>query len=136
LPSDRLPPIEGGPSVPQGRNTFSATVEEVSLPKEEERVLGPQSFEDQLRQADQNLRQWMATRIVWTFIAGNVLTLAVLGGLAWLDQNNIEHNLINPEDRVITYQVLMALLGATTVQVGTVAAIIARYLFPGRLRDG
>ena len=67
----------------------------------------------------------MATRIVWTFIAGNVLTLAVLGGLAWLDQNNIEHNLINPEDRVITYQVLMALLGATTVQVGTVAAIIA-----------
>ena len=78
----------------------------------------------------------MATRIVWTFIAGNVLTLAVLGGLAWLDQNNIEHNLINPEDRVITYQVLMALLGATTVQVGTIAAIIARYLFPGRLRDG
>ncbi|MEA2731005.1 MAG: hypothetical protein QOF70_5480 [Acetobacteraceae bacterium] len=30
----------------------------------------------------------------------------------------------------------MTLLGATTVQVGTIAAIIARYLFPGRTREG
>jgi hypothetical protein len=29
-------------------------------------------------------------------------------------------------------QVIMALLGATTVQVGAIAVLIARYLFPGR----
>jgi hypothetical protein len=28
--------------------------------------------------------------------------------------------------------VIMALLGATTVQVSVIAALIARYLFPGR----
>jgi hypothetical protein len=40
--------------------------------------------------------------------------------------------LITPADRIITSQVIMALLGATTVQAGAIAAIIARYLFPGR----
>ena len=29
-------------------------------------------------------------------------------------------------------QMIMALLGAATAQIGTIAAIIARYLFPGR----
>jgi hypothetical protein len=36
--------------------------------------------------------------------------------------------LITPADRIITSQVIMALLGATTVQAGANAAIIARYL--------
>jgi hypothetical protein len=40
--------------------------------------------------------------------------------------------LITPADRIITSQVVMALLGATAVQVGAIAVIIAQYLFPGR----
>jgi hypothetical protein len=35
-------------------------------------------------------------------------------------------------DRIIGSQVIMALLGATAVQVGTIAALIARYLFASR----
>ncbi len=41
-----------------------------------------------------------------------------------------------PGDRIITPQVIMTLLGATTVQVGAIAIIITRYLVPGRLRFG
>lgn len=74
----------------------------------------------------------MATRIVWTFVGGEILTLGALIWLGWLDQTNIEHKLISPGDRIIDHQVIMTLLGATTVQVGFIAAIIARYLFPGR----
>jgi hypothetical protein len=48
-----------------------------------------------------------------------------------MDQNNIASKLITPGDRIITSQVFMALLGATTVQVGAIMVIIARYLFPG-----
>lgn len=135
MPSERLPQGTVGQDAPAESNAVSVT-RTVRLNTVVDSVLGPRNFDDELKQADQNLRQWMATRIVWTFIAGNIVTLVVLGGLAWLDQNNIEHHLISPEDRLVTYQVLMALLGATTVQVGTIAAIIARYLFPGRSRDG
>ena len=49
-----------------------------------------------------------------------------------LDQKNITAHLITPADRIITNQVIMTLLGATAVQVGAIAVIIARYLFPGR----
>jgi hypothetical protein len=51
-----------------------------------------------------------------------------LGAIAWfasLDQANIEHNLIKPAERIVTAQVIMSLLGATTVQVGAIAVIIA-----------
>jgi hypothetical protein len=41
-------------------------------------------------------------------------------------------SLITPADRIITGQVITALLGATAVQVGAIAVIIARYLFPQR----
>ena len=51
-----------------------------------------------------------------------------------VDQMNIERKLIVPSDWIINHQVIIALLGATTVQVGAVAAIIARYLFPSRHR--
>jgi hypothetical protein len=48
------------------------------------------------------------------------------------DEVNIAVDLIAPGERIVGNQVITALLGATTVQVGTIAVIIARYLFPGR----
>ena len=41
-------------------------------------------------------------------------------------------NLIGADDRIVTENVLMALLGATTVQVGTIMVSISAYLFPRR----
>jgi hypothetical protein len=40
----------------------------------------------------------MATPIVWTFLAGNLLTLIALAGLYWLDQSNIRGKLVPPAD--------------------------------------
>jgi len=74
----------------------------------------------------------MARRVGWTFFGLNIVTLAALGLLVALDDINISSHLISPADRIITSGVIMALLGATTVQLGTIAVIIARYLFPGR----
>lgn len=94
-----------------------------------DRDLGPQTFDEQLRREDQDLRKQVATRIVWTLIGGNGITLIALAALVVLDQFNIADNLITPADRIVTNQVLMTLLGATTVQVGAIAYIIAQYLF-------
>jgi hypothetical protein len=74
----------------------------------------------------------MAESVVPAFLWANGLTLAALAVLVVLDEVNIAAHLIAPGDRIITAKVIMTLLGATTVQVGAVAALIARYLFPGR----
>ena len=81
---------------------------------------------------DAGLRKRMAYWTIGAFIGANLVTLIALGSLASLDQSNIASKLIPPGDRIITSQVFIALLGATTVQVGAIMVIIARYLFPGR----
>ena len=78
----------------------------------------------------------MAIGFVVAFLVGDLLTLGALAWLGWLDQTNIEHSLIKSGERIITPQVIMALLGATTVQVGAITVIISRYLFPDRFRNG
>jgi len=90
------------------------------------------SVADQIALQDAGLRKSVAYWIIGVFIVANLVTLAVLSILAHLDQGNIESHLIEPGDRIITSQVFMTLLGATTVQVGAIMVIIARYLFPGR----
>ena len=110
-------------------------VETVRLKLDQEVRKEKVSVAEQIALDDSVLRRWMARRIVWTFIIGNLVTLAALGALSWLDQTNIERHMIAPDTRIVSQQVIMALLGATTVQIGTIAVIIARYLFPGRSRE-
>ena len=102
----------------------------ISLDKEAERER--LSVADHVALQDANLRQRVAYWTIGTFIGANLVTLFALGYLASLDQSNIASKLITPGDRIITSQVFMALLGATTVQVGAIMVIIARYLFPDR----
>ena len=85
---------------------------------------------------EQGLREKVANSITGkAFIWGNVVALVVLVVLVILDQLNISSGLIKPSERVFTSQVFMALLGATTVQVGSTVIIIARHLFPNRLSE-
>jgi hypothetical protein len=79
----------------------------------------------------QYLREWVAGGIMLLFVVANVVTLGAVYMLVQLDQGNLQGHLITPADRIITNQVIMTLLGATAVQVGAIAVIIARYLFPG-----
>jgi hypothetical protein len=90
------------------------------------------SVHERIALQDAALRRWMARFVIPAFIKANILTLIALGVLVVLDEFNIAWHLIAPGDRIIGGQVIMALLGATTVQVGTIAVVIARYLFPGR----
>lgn len=93
------------------------------------------SVADQIALHDAHLRQSMANRIVRAFVQANIVMLGALGVLVILDEVNIWCHLMSPGDRIITSKVFMVLVGATAVQVGAIAAIIARYLFPGRSRD-
>ena len=79
-----------------------------------------------------DLRDWMAKVVIPAFLKANVATLVAIAVLAILDEFNIAWDWIAAGDRIISAQVIMALLGATTVQVGAIAVLIARYLFPGR----
>jgi hypothetical protein len=74
----------------------------------------------------------VAAKVVPAFLWANGLALGAIGVLVALDEFNICLSLITPADRIITGQVITALLGATAVQVGAIAVIIARYLFPQR----
>lgn len=108
--------------------------EPLSLDREAERE--GLSVDDQIKKQDADLREWMANRVVPSFLWANGLTLGALAILVVLDEVNIGLRLIAPGDRIITGQVFMALLGATTVQVGAIAVIITRYLFPDRSHGG
>jgi len=105
-------------------------IREIKLASETEREAV--SFSDR---RTQYLREIVAGCIMVVFIVANSIALYLLFRLMILDQRNLRAHLIAPGDRIITGQVIMALLGATTVQVGAIAAIMARYLFPGRSRD-
>ena len=127
MPGDRLPPIEGRLNVPLEPATLRATAV-VSL----NAASSDLSVTDQIALQDADLRKWMADRVVPAFLKANGLTLAAVAVLVVLDEINVASHLIAPGDRIITEKVIMALLGATTVQVGAIAALIARYLFPSR----
>jgi len=90
------------------------------------------SVDDELKTREADLREWLASKVVPAFLWANGLTLGALGVLVLLDEVNIGLRLVTPADRIIDSRVIMALLGATTVQVGAIAAIIARSLFPSR----
>jgi hypothetical protein len=143
LPGDCQPGGAVAPTHPESNKAAAAPVAPavtangtatLSLNQEAARV--GLSVDDRIKLDDQRLRRGMTIGLIWTFIVGDVFTLCALAWLVQLDQSNIETHLIQPDNRLITSQVIMALLGATTVQIGTIAAIIARYLFPGRSRDG
>jgi hypothetical protein len=85
-----------------------------------------------LRRHDALLRRWVAQRIMKVFVTANIVTLVAFVALVALDQGDIQTKVFAPADRLVSSQVFMALLGATTVQVGTIAVIMARYLFPSR----
>ncbi|HXA23721.1 MAG TPA: hypothetical protein VNW90_15625 [Acetobacteraceae bacterium] len=112
--------------------TLQATGTVVSLDQEAERER--LSVTDQIALRDADLRKSMSDTMLRIFRRANFVTLLALGALVILDECNIRHGLIQPNDRIIDHQVFIALLGATTVQVGTIAIIMAQYLFPGSRR--
>lgn len=96
--------------------------------------LGDAQVRQQVSQGNLDMRQRMARGVGWTFGIANGVTLLGVAVLAGLDQWNMVNDTITTADRIVDQKVVMTLIGATTVQVGAIAFIIARYLFPAAER--
>jgi hypothetical protein len=124
LSDDRASPIDQEPA------TVRVKAEVISLDDVAERE--GLSVADQIALQDAEQRKAITGRMLQTFIAANTVTLAGVALLVVLDEINLWAKLAPAGDRIITQQVIIGLLAATTVQVGAITVIIARYLFPGR----
>jgi len=88
-----------------------------------------QTVQDQIALSDADIRRRVAVWIMWLFGAVNVITMLFIFVLFCFDQSDLSAKELGPGDRIVNAEVLMSLLGATTVQLGTIALIMARYLF-------
>lgn len=142
MPGDGLPPSGRAPEPVIGTltgtaaATATATAELTTVNLSEVVKQRGVTVDEHIKLEDAKLRREMAQHVMQTFVRANLATLGALGVLVFLDQINVSSHIIGPADRIITNQVIMALLGATTIQVGAIAVIIARYLFPSHSRDG
>ncbi|MGI9168765.1 MAG: hypothetical protein ACR2FH_01125 [Caulobacteraceae bacterium] len=89
-----------------------------------------ESAADRVALGDLEIRRAFARNIVWLFVAANLFVFAGLGLIFWRDCVQLADRQIGPGDRIIDGKVIMALLGATTVQLGAAVYTIARAIFP------
>ena len=87
------------------------------------------SVKDRIALGDASIRRQIAIVIMALFAITNVLSVIFIGVLYYFDQHDIADHLIPATTRVITPSVVMSLLGATTVQLGAIAVIMARGIF-------
>ena len=87
---------------------------------------------DKIALGELQMRTDVAKNIMKLFVTTNIFVLGLLLLIFSVDIYFTRINLIGAGDRIVTENVLMALLGATTVQVGTIMVSISAYLFPRR----
>jgi hypothetical protein len=88
------------------------------------------SVADRIALSDARVRATVSYAIIAAFLIVNLATLYGIYILYRSDADNLRAKLIGPDQRVIDTSVVIALLGATTVQLGAMAVIMAKYLFP------
>ena len=80
--------------------------------------------------ADTRVRLWMAVVITVLFIALNAAVIFLVWTAFSADITLLKDKLIQNNQRLITENVFMSLIGATVVQVGVTLVAITGYLFP------
>jgi hypothetical protein len=80
--------------------------------------------QDRIALSDARLRGWVATAIVVTFVIANGFVLAGVWLMFNQEMAALQAGLYKAPDRVITSQLLMALVGATTVQLGALTILM------------
>lgn len=88
-------------------------------------------IKDENAEAERQLRKSAADRVINIFLVSNLAILAAVILASACDYLLIFKGTLHSDDRLISGKVIMALIGATTVQLGTVMLTIYRYLFPG-----
>jgi hypothetical protein len=87
---------------------------------------------EQIALWDAKLRWWVAVVIVAAFLIVNWL---VLWGIWRVYQEDIElltlaGSKFTASDRLVTTNLMITVIGATTVQLGTLIVLMGKYLFP------
>lgn len=103
-----------------------AAVPDVSLNQEVDEF----TTADRIAIGDLEIRKNFANRVMLLFAITNLGALIGLALVFWQDCVQLAGGLTKPADRIIDGKVIMALLGATTVQLGTVIYTITRAIFP------
>ncbi len=88
------------------------------------------SVADRIALSDARVRSNISYAIIAAFMVVNLATLLGLYLIYNSDAAELQAKLVTPDQRVIDTKVVIALLGATTVQLGSMAVIMAKYLFP------
>lgn len=90
------------------------------------------NVDDEVKRGDLAIRQRFARDVMLLFFATNIFVMVGLGWLAVNEAAAIADKTLAAADRIVDAKVVMTLLGATTVQLGTVIFTIARAIFPSR----
>ena len=91
---------------------------------------------EEIALTDAKVRRTVSYVIVGAFVFANLVTLAGVAIIVREDNANIVAHAMAAQDRVITPGVVMALVGATTIQLGALAVTMGRYLYPAAYRPG
>ena len=92
----------------------------------------PVSVADRIALADAGLRKFVVTVVVVAFLAVNGIVLLGIW-LAYLKDVDLlaaAGSNFKPSDRLVTTNLVMTIVGATTVQLGGLIVLIGKYLFP------
>jgi len=101
--------------------SLNAEVSEITALTVAQRIaLDQQDLNRSIALGDQDIRRQFAFYVILLFVGANIFVLIGVGIAYWQDGAQLTANLIKPDQRIIDSKVVMALLGATTVQLGTV----------------
>jgi len=92
----------------------------------------PVTVADKIALSDAGLRKLVAIAIVAAFLLVNAMVLwgvwmAFKQDIAMLSRPETN---FTPKDRLVTTELLMTLVGATTVQLGALIVLMGKYIFP------
>lgn len=90
------------------------------------------SVADSIALSDAKLRQDVAAKIVGTFIQVNGVVLIIVAIMFAADVALLINGKIAATDRLVATNVLIALISATTVQLGAIVILMGKYLFPAK----
>jgi hypothetical protein len=85
----------------------------------------PISMADDLALRDQQLKEWIAREVIALVKVGLMATLGVVFALVLIDSLGIYLQWFDAPDRLITKDVVLAMIGATMIQIGAALATIA-----------
>lgn len=79
--------------------------------------------------SNQELRKSFAAKITWLFYITNVFVLIAISICFYFDVKLIESGKYTPADRLVQSEVIISIVGASTVQLGAIMIAFSRYLF-------